>query len=143
MTDTQTAALTFEVAGLPPIKNEALSLFSVGHRQAPRVRALLLAACRAVQHSGWTPLAGPVALQVVLRCPGGHHGDATNFLGGIADVLQDKRHTGQAGLGHLGALADIVLYRADSQIRQLTFREQEADEPSYTVRVSALEGDHA
>ena len=142
MTDTRTT-LAFEVTGLPPIKSEALSLFSAGHRQAARVRALLRAACTAAQQSGWTPLSGPVGLDVVLRCPAGHHGGATNFLGGIADVLQDKRHTGQAGLGHLGALADIVLYRADSQIRQLTFREQEAEEPSYTVRVSALDRDDA
>lgn len=138
MTDTQTAALTFEVAGLPPIKNEALSLFSVGHRQAPRVRALLLAACRAVQHSGWTPLAGPVALQVVLRCPGGHHGDATNFLGGIADVLQDKRRLRHAQLAHLGVLLDVALYLDDRQLRRIDYREEAADEATYTVRVSTL-----
>jgi hypothetical protein len=135
----QAVALAFDVRGLPPLKNEALSIFSAGHRQAGRVRALLEAACLAAQRTGWTALAKPVALEVVLRRPAGHHsGDATNFLGGIGDVLQDKRQRTGVSLAHLGVLVDVALYVDDRQIRQLSYREEQADEPSYSVRVSAL-----
>ncbi len=36
--------VSFTVAGLPPAKNEALSMLGVGHGHAERVRALLVAA---------------------------------------------------------------------------------------------------
>jgi hypothetical protein len=135
----QAVALAFDVRGLPPLKNEALSIFSAGHRQAGRVRALLEAACTAAQRTGWTALSEPVALDVVLRRPTGHHsGDATNFLGGIGDVLQDKRRGASVSLAHLGVLVDVALYVDDRQIRQLSYREEAADEPSYSVRVSVL-----
>jgi hypothetical protein len=132
-------AITFDVHGLPPLKNQALSIFSAGHRQAGRVRALLEAACAAAQRTGWTALADPVALDVVLRRPPGHRsGDATNFLGGIGDVLQDKRRSPAVSLAHLGVLVDVALFVDDRQIRQLSYREEPADEPGYTVRVCAL-----
>jgi hypothetical protein len=41
-------------------------------------------------------------------------------------------------LTHLGVLVDVALYVDDRQIRQLSYREEHADEPSYLVRVSAL-----
>ncbi|MDQ7904353.1 hypothetical protein RB614_07435 [Phytohabitans sp. ZYX-F-186] len=134
------AAITFDVSGLPPLKNEALSVLAAGNRQAGRVRVLLEAACAEAQRTGWTALADPVALDVVLRRPPGHHsGDATNFLGGIGDVLQDKRRSARVmSLAHLGVLVDVALYVDDRQIRQLSYREEHADEPSYTVRVSTL-----
>ncbi|SDZ22283.1 hypothetical protein SAMN05444365_107159 [Micromonospora pattaloongensis] len=134
-----TRTLSFEVAGLPPLKNEGLSMLAAGHRQAGRVRALLQAACTAAQRSGWTPLAEPVSLDVVLRCPPGHpSGDASNFLGGIGDVLQDKRRARDRSLAHLGVLVDVALYTDDRQIRQISYREEAADEPSYLVRIAAL-----
>jgi hypothetical protein len=137
--DTRALALSFEVAGLPPLKNEALSILAAGHRQAGRVRALLEAACLAAQRSGWTPLTDLVALEVVLRRPPEHHaGDAANFLGGIGDVLQDKRRAGRVGLAHLGVLVDVALYVDDRQIRQISYREEPAAAPSYSVRVAAL-----
>lgn len=135
----RTAAIAFDVRGLPPLKNEALSILSAGNRQAGRVRALLEAACAAAQRTGWTAVPDPIALDVVLRHPPGHHrGDATNFLGGIGDVLQDKRRSAGVSLAHLGVLVDVALYVDDRQIRQLSYREEHADEPSYTVRVTAL-----
>ncbi|MEV1286198.1 hypothetical protein [Micromonospora sp. NPDC049679] len=139
MHDVRTRALSFEVPGLPPLKNEALSMLAAGHRQAGRVRALLQAACTASQRSGWTPLTEPVALEVVLRCPPSHpSGDASNFLGGIGDVLQDKRRARVSSLTHLGVLVDVALYIDDRQIRQISYREETADEPSYLVRVATL-----
>ncbi|MDG4831774.1 hypothetical protein O7627_21065 [Solwaraspora sp. WMMD1047] len=139
MQDTQALTLSFEVNGLPPVRTEALSIFSAGHRQAGRVRTLLEAACAAAQQTGWIPLAEPVELDVVLRCPAEHHSyDAVTLLGGIGAVLQDKRRVASVALAHLGALADVALYLDDRQIRQLTYREEPADAPSYLVRVAAL-----
>ncbi|GAA4440637.1 hypothetical protein GCM10023170_013490 [Phytohabitans houttuyneae] len=133
------STIAFDVHGLPPLKNEALSIFSAGHRQAGRVRTLLEAACAAAQRTGWTALAHPVALDVVLRRPPDHHsGDVTNFLSGIGAVLQDKRRSAAVSVAHLGVLVDVALYVDDRQIRQLSYREEHADEPSYTVRVSTL-----
>lgn len=141
MTDTRTLALSFEVAGLPPVKNGSLSLFTAGHRQAVRVRALLQAALGAAQETGWTPLDGPVELEVVLRCPPDQHQPgATAVLGGIADVLQNKRHAPHVGgLAHLGVLVDVALYVDDRQIRRIGYREEPAAEMSYLVRVAALD----
>jgi hypothetical protein len=137
--DTQALTLSFEVNGLPPVRTEALSIFSAGHRQAGRVRTLLEAACAAAQQSGWVPLTEPVELDVVLRCPPEHHGyDAVTLLGGIGAVLQDKKRAASVALAHLGALVDVTLYLDDRQIRQLTYREEPAETPSYLVRVAAL-----
>ncbi|GAA4683117.1 hypothetical protein [Phytohabitans rumicis] len=132
-------SLAFEVRGLPPLRNEALPILAAGHRQANRVRALLEAACRAAQHSGWTPVTHLVALDVVLRRPPDHHcGDATHFLGAIGDVLQDKRRAASVSLTHLGVLIDVALFVDDRQIRQISYREEHAPEPSYSVTVTAL-----
>ncbi|MGW4467373.1 hypothetical protein [Micromonospora sp. NPDC004704] len=137
--DTPTRTLSFQVSGLPPVRTEALSIFSAGHRQANRVRALLEAACAAAQDSGWTPLTEAIELDLVLHCPPGHHGtDAATLLGGVGAVLQDKRHAVNIGLAHLGALVDVKLYLDNRQIRRLSFREEPAETTSYEVRVAAI-----
>ncbi|MFY1637897.1 hypothetical protein ACN27F_32260 [Solwaraspora sp. WMMB335] len=139
MGDRQTLALAFEVPGLPPAKSYALSVFTAGNRQATRVRTLLTAACDAAQRSGWTPLTDPVALEVVVRRPPEHHyGEATNYLGGIGDVLQDKHGAPPGSVAHLGVLVDVALFVDDRQIQQISYREEPADEPSYLVKVAAL-----
>ncbi|SNT63033.1 hypothetical protein SAMN05421812_114264 [Asanoa hainanensis] len=131
-----TQALAFEVRGLPPQKTETLSILSAGHRQAERVRALLLAALAAAQQSGWTPSRAAVSLEVVVRGSASHVGSAPRFLAGVADVLSDKR--GRLTGTHLGVLADVTLYADERQIRSISYREEPADEPSYLVRVAAL-----
>jgi hypothetical protein len=137
--DTRARTLSFQVSGLPPVKTEALSIFSAGHRQATRVRALLEAACTAAQHSGWTPLTDPIELDLILHCPPGHHGTtAATLLGGVGAVLQDKRRAVNIGMAHLGALVDVALYVDDRQIRRMSYREEPADTMSYLVRVAAL-----
>lgn len=139
MQDTRARTLSFQVSGLPPIRTEALSLFSAGHRQANRVRALLEAACAAAQQTGWTPLTDPVELDLVLSCPPDHHGTgAATLLGGVGAVLQDKRHAVNVGLAHLGPLVDVSLYVDDRQIRRMSYREEPADTVSYLVRVAAI-----
>ncbi|HEV2258728.1 MAG TPA: hypothetical protein VGS06_36880 [Streptosporangiaceae bacterium] len=130
--------VSFEVAGFPPPKGEAISMLGAGHHHAPRVRLLLEAASDALDEQGFTPIQdGPVALDVVVRCPaGGNPADATNLLGGIADVLEEKSHRGS--LDHLGALAQVRLYRNDRQVKQVSYREVAADQVSYTVTIREL-----
>ena len=98
-------SISFEVPGYPPVKNEALSMLGAGHPYAPRVRLLLEAAREACAAQTFTPADdGQLGLDVILRCPPGQNpADATNYLGGIADVLEDKSHRGP--LDHLGTLA--------------------------------------
>lgn len=139
MQNTRALTLSFEVSGPPPVRTEALSMFTAGHRQAARVRTLLEAACDAAQRTGWTALTQPVGLEVVLRCPPGHRtSDAANLLGGIGAVLQDKKRAVAIGLAHLGVLADVALYVDDRQIQRLSYREEPAESVSYLVKVTTL-----
>ena len=127
----------FEVMGWPPKKNEAKSLFAAGHVHADKVRALLEAARDAIQRDRWSPATGEVALELTIRGPGRPDGDATNFLGGLADVLQTTVSP-NVDLTHLGDLAPIGLYIDDAQISCISYRELPAVEVSYRVRVSAV-----
>ncbi|GIJ80277.1 hypothetical protein SAMN05443287_11554 [Micromonospora phaseoli] len=137
--DTRALTLTFEVSGLPPVKTEALSIFAAGHRQATRVRTLLQAACAAAQQTGWTPLSGPIEIDLILRCPPGHRtSDASTLLGGVCAVLQDKKRVSSIGLTHLGVLVDVAIYDDDKQIRKLSYQEEPAEDFSYQVRVAAV-----
>jgi hypothetical protein len=131
-------AITVDVPGYPPAKNEALSMLGTGHSHGPRVRLLLEVAGQACQSQSFVPVDdGPVSLDVVLRCPAGQNpADATNYLGGIADVLEDKSRRGT--LEHLGALAAVRLYRNDRQIKHVTYREEESANIGYTVTIRPL-----
>jgi hypothetical protein len=130
--------VTFKVDGYPPAKNEAKSMISPDHPYLSRVLQLLEAAYRAGAEQGFAPIAnGAMALDVVLRTPAGQaQSDATNYLGGIGDVLEDKTHRGN--LDHLGDLASVWLYRNDRQIKQVSYRETEASHASYTVTIRSL-----
>jgi hypothetical protein len=135
--------MTIEVAGVPPAKSEAKSILGTGHPHAPRVKTLL----RAVQD---TALAAELemepsnfgfarlALEVVVRMPAETSGrsDATNYLGGIADVLESKGHRGS--LDHLGELQHVSLYANDSQLDDVRLRFEESDTQSYTVQLWAI-----
>jgi hypothetical protein len=76
-------------------------------------------------------------MAVTLRGPLDAPSDATNYLGGIGDVLESKGHRGV--LDHLGPLATVALYPNDRQIREVRYREEIAPERSYEVRLWALE----
>jgi hypothetical protein len=130
--------LSFRVPGLPPAKNEALSMLGAGHSHAPRVLELLRATKNALERSGFTPVeAGPVALEVVVHAPPGHDPwDATNYLGGIADVLEEKSRRGS--LEHLGEVRHAWVYRNDRQIKEISYRQLEASDAYYTVRIREL-----
>jgi len=129
-------AIPFDVVGFPPIKNEALSLFAVNHRQRERVERLLSAASAAAEQVGWTTVRDDVALDVTVHSPTPRPpGDATNFLGGIADVLQGRKIAQNVDLSHLGELAKCALYDDDRQIQEVAYRVVVASAPSYTVQV--------
>jgi hypothetical protein len=126
------------VHGYPPAKNEALSMLGAGHSHAPRVLLLLETARQACTTQGFTPIIqGRVGLDVVVHTPAGQNpADATNYLGGIADVLENKTHRG--ALDHLGDLAGVWLYGNDRQIKEATYREVETDDVGYTVTIREL-----
>jgi hypothetical protein len=130
--------VSFDVPGFPPAKNEALSMLGAGHSHAPRVRLLLERAQQAADAQGFTQVSGgPVGLDVVLYAPGGTNpGDATNYLGGIADVLENKAHRGT--LDHLNGLGNVWLYHNDRQVKAVSYHEAEADSVSYTVTIREL-----
>ena len=70
------------------------------------------------------PRRTPIGLDVVIWAPVGMDPwDATNYLGGIADVLEYKTGRG-AAVEHLGDLADVWLYRNDRQIKRVSYREE-------------------
>jgi hypothetical protein len=129
--------IEFEVKGLPPKKSEAKSLFAVDHPKADRVIALLKAARDAMQRDDWKIVTGRVALELTIYCPGRPGGDATNFLGGVADVLQGKAPS-NVDVTHLQDLAVIGLYTDDKLISQILYRELPASEVGYRIRVSKL-----
>ncbi len=130
--------ITLTVQGYPPAKGEALSMLGAGHSHGPRVRSLLEAARDAAARSAFVGLGDePIGLEVVLRCPRDRNrSDATNYLGGIGDVLESKEHRGQ--IEHLGDLRQVALFDNDRQIEEVQYRWEESDGPSYTVRLWRL-----
>lgn len=126
------------VEGYPPAKGEALSMLGAGHSHAPRVVRLLEAAREEAARSGFTGLGSePIGLEVVVRCRRDRNrSDATNYLGGIGDVLEGKGRRGQ--IEHLGDLGQVSLFDNDRQIEEVHYRWEEATEPTYTVRLWPL-----
>jgi hypothetical protein len=131
--------VTLRVDGYPPAKSEALSILGPNHGHADRVVRLLEAA-RSVLDSDPEAHLGdaPLKMSVVVELPRGRRSDATNYLGGIADVLQDKRARG--GLPHLGEVAEVSLFYDDRQIEQIQFRFEHAKEPAYVVQLDYVSG---
>ena len=129
--------IAFSVAGWPPAKNEAKSMLAAGHTHSDRVLKLLAAAKTAMssQHS---PVFGtnPVGLELIVHSPVEPPADATNFLGGVGDVLETKDRRGV--LDHLGEMASIALYANDRQIHAVTYRWSSASDIGYSVRVWTL-----
>ena len=130
--------ISFEVADYPPAKSEAKSMLAGGHVHAGRVLALLEAARVAIGDDP-QPLfpTDALGLEVVLETPTQPPSDATNYLGGIADVLEAKGHRGN--LEHLGDLAFVALYTKDRQIQEVHYRWLRRVDRRYRVRLWALE----
>ncbi len=127
--------LTVELVGLPPAKGVQAPL-SATHRHLPRTRALLQAV-RCLLPSGFTPLSTSVGLDLTVRTPSARRAwDATNYLGGIADVLQNKN---RRELGHLGDLAMVAVYENDRVIREVRYQHERSDTVGYRLRIWELD----
>ena len=81
---------------------------------------------------------GPVGLALHLRSPSRRSWDATNYLGGVADVLEAKSR--RRNLDHLAELAGVSLYVNDRQIREVQYTHEVSMSTSYTVRLWPLPG---
>jgi hypothetical protein len=126
--------ITIEAAGYPPAKNEAKSMLAVGHVHADRVLALLQAAASKARSGGAVYFPDEsLGLEVVLTSPAPPPSDATNYLGGVADVLEDKKLRGD--LPHLGELAHFALYRNDRQFHEVRYRWEQGSSIRYKVRI--------
>ena len=123
---------------MPPKKNEAISLFSPRHGDRRNVAELLGKAQQVLGESAWNPTeARPVGLELVITAgPKAVPGDATNYLGGVADVLQANRIN--SDLSHLGNLAGAPLYYDDRQIQVVRYSLKGGDALGYLVRVWVL-----
>ena len=134
-------SIQFEVRdAAPPLKGEAKSMLSAGHRQARRVRTLLAAAQRAKLGQGFAGFdRRRIGMELTVRPLSPTDptvGDATNSLGGVGDTLQSNRVG--VDLAYLGDLADAFLYYDDAQIREVRYRE-EAGALGYTVNLWDLD----
>lgn len=129
--------IAFMVEGWPPAKNEAKSMLASGHSHRDRVMGLLAAADTAIG-SNVCPVFGddPIGLELVVHSPMEPPADATNFLGGVGDVLELKDRRGV--LDHLGDLAAISFYANDRQIHEVRYRWHGAPTTGYSVRMWKL-----
>ncbi len=130
--------ISFEVEGYPPAKNEAKSMLAAAHIYAERVLALLRAARDALPAGAVRPLFGdePLGLEFVVAAPERPPSDATNYFGGVADVLEAKGRRGV--LEHLGELAMVELYDNDRQVEEVHYRYERDAQPRYAVRIWKL-----
>ncbi len=136
--ETPTNRIEFDVEGLPPAKSEAKSMLGDAHPHQHRVRRLLEEALAASNEQSFAGFGDRLlALDVVLRCAGDPPSDATNYLGGIADVLEGKAHRGN--LDHLGDLAGVALYDNDRKVRDVRLRHENTRHTGYTVRLRELD----
>nr|BFE61028.1 hypothetical protein GCM10020063_055540 [Dactylosporangium thailandense] len=89
---------------------------------------------------GWTTATEDIGLDVTVRSPMPRPpGDGTNFLGGIADVLQGRRVSPNLDLSHLGEFGRVALFADDRQIQQVMYRVVSGDAPSYSVQATVLQ----
>ncbi len=131
------AEFNVTVDGWPPAKSEAKSMLAAGHTHSDRVLKLLTAVTGTVGE-GNAPMFGHdlIGLELVVSSPSEPPADATNFLGGVADVLEAKDRRG--ALDHLGDLARVAAYANDRQIQVVNYRWERAPAISYVVRIWRL-----
>lgn len=130
--------IEFEVDGQPPLKGEALSLMNAKHKQLNRVVALLSAVQRLKSSNSNNGFGSHlIRLEVEVRCTTlPPKGDATNYLGGIGDILQARKPQGS---DHLGELAGLSLFDDDRQFVEIAYRATLSEADSYTVRLSRID----
>ena len=139
MTQQTNSEITLTVAGCPPAKSEAKSIFSQGHPHHSRAIDLLREMKRALANNPrWDRTeTRSVGLELVIVETRGQvcQSDATNFLGGAADTLQANRYKG----GDVPReFAPVSLFRDDGQIREVRYSVESGDALSYRLRVWVL-----
>jgi hypothetical protein len=134
--------IELHVGGLPPAKSQR-SVFGMASKHHGRLLTLLEEAHRVKSALGFKGFGdSPVCLEIEVRAPAGQQpGDATNYLGGIADALEVKRYRIKTSgpLDHLGYRKNVGLYENDRQIKEVRYREVESDRVSYTVTVGPFD----
>ncbi len=78
----------------------------------------------------------PIGLDLTVISPAEPPADATNFLGGVGDLLEAKGR--RKLLDHLGELEAVGLYENDRHIHEVHYRRQQASELRYVVRLWEL-----
>ena len=126
----------------PPAKGQR-SIFNVLSNRHPQLIALLdevhrvKSATKGFRGFGRAELRMEVEVRVP---PELGHGDGTNYLGGIADALEDKTTRMLATknpLHTLGHRRYVRFYDNDRQLKHIVYREVEG-ELGYTIRLRAL-----
>lgn len=134
--------IRFEVEDLPPAKSQR-SVFGLRSKHYKRTRRLLEEAHRAKSRLGFSTFGNaPLRLDVEVWAPiGMQPGDGTNYLGGIADVLEEKAHREKTSgsLEYLGYRRHVGLYRNDRQLKEIHYRESVGDSIGYSVSLRELE----
>jgi hypothetical protein len=136
-------SISFVVKGRPPPKTGSPSVLGTRSRYPDRVTALLEAARDEMERTDFSGFGNsPIRLDLQIRTgPGEPPWDATNLLGGVADVLDSKSHKqiAQPGmLNHLGELADVALFDDDRQIQEITYRTVQHPQEEYVVTILRL-----
>jgi hypothetical protein len=130
--------ITFRVKGLPPKKvgtkkdgNKVNYNYSRWNADSEKSRALALADAAKTAMCGKKIIEGKVELIIRLKIKRTKKiGDAANFIGGIADVLQGWKKS--LGSNHepkdqeiKEKYKDPIIYNNDSQIRKICYAEDE------------------
>ncbi len=111
--------IEFKVEGLPPAYDPGYSILNPKHSRYPLVKKLQKVAKEAMK--GKKPLEGNIALEVnheILM--GDRRTDVVNLVGGIANVLEG------------------ILYINDNQIKEILFKQIEAQRDYYCIRIREL-----
>ena len=135
--------INIDVQGSPPAKSETLSLFGKTHRHADRVVTLLRQVKQSIAHSSWDRNEHRrlgLELLVSDTALGSPPMDATNILGGIADVLQADRPR-NTDSSHLDGMEMVSLYKNDRQIHEIRYSVKHADDQCYRIRMWVLSDD--
>ena len=144
LADVRLTRIRLELDGLPPSKRGDVSALGATSNQRPKVVALLKVARKEMKRSGSEGF-GDLKLRLDVDVYAGRNDepwDATNYLGGIADVLEGKakRLKAQPGsLDHLEDLKDLGLYDDDRQIKEIHYREFASERARYVVTITVLE----
>lgn len=77
-----------------------------------------------------------LGLELIVYSPAEPPSDATNYLGGVCDVLEVKDRRG--ALPHLGELVDVALYQNDRQIHYVLHQWKRGSVERYLVRTWRL-----